>query len=83
MLKKNWLLRVTLPLMLSALVSACSTPLPPSSGNLPVVKPAAFPQLPLSVQTTSEANPAFCLPNCSAALTRERESWQRMLTGPE
>ena len=46
-----------------------------------VVPPAIIP--PLSPSARQPSLPPICSPNCSAALTKERENWLRMLTPQE
>ncbi|CPR20634.1 hypothetical protein BN1221_04427c [Brenneria goodwinii] len=68
-------------LMLSLLLTACGAPLQQLGASSQQVKPAAYPQLPQ--QARQEPVPQYCSPTCSSALTTERESWQRTLTGQE
>lgn len=64
---------------LLALLTACASapqPLP-----APVVQPAQVPPLPLlAVQPPP---PAWCLPTCSAGLTKQRASWLQRMTEQE
>ena len=65
-------------LLLALLMSGCACKLPNSAPP-----PIERPEPPLSNQARQPAIPLECLPPCSAALTRERESWLPTLTLPE
>lgn len=45
------------------------------------VSAPVIPQLPS--QARQQPSPAWCSPTCSAGLTRERGSWQRLMTVQE
>ena len=66
-----------LPLLLG--LTACSSK-PPELPADPVAPPA-IPALPLEARQPTPQ--PYCLPTCSSALMRERESWQQQLTAPE
>ena len=76
--------RPPLPLLLLALIallllaSGCAASLPTTLP--PTVSGPQLPPLPTSARQT--AQPSICLPNCSDALTSERESWRQSLTLP-
>lgn len=67
-------------LALTLTLSACG-----STGQLVLpsapVEAARIPALPATARQPEA--PTFCSPNCSSALTVERESWLRSLTSPE
>lgn len=63
-------------LLLALLVTGCASSSTPTSGP-----PALIPPLPAAAR--QPAMPSVCSPTCSAALTRERESWRQLLTLPE
>ena len=63
--------RLTLPLLL-LLLTACNSKLI----ALPVDPPAVPP---LPVEAKQPTQPDYCLPTCSAGLTREQDSWRLML----
>jgi hypothetical protein len=73
----RWLTLALLAPML--LASGCSTT-PPSSPP-PSVAPARIP--PLSPEARQPPAPPWCSPTCSHGLMLERESWRRLMTGPE
>ena len=60
-------------LLLALLLPACASNLPTSASV-----PAAIPPLP--GEARQPKTPSFCFPTCSQGLTRERESWQSLLT---
>lgn len=65
-----------LPIALAALATACSS-------ASPLSRPVAGPQIPpLPASARQPAAASICSPTCSDALTRERESWQQLLTPP-
>ena len=66
-----WLM---LPLL--ALISACGTK-SIEQPAVPQVRPAAIPALPQQARQLP-ASP-WCLPTCSSALMKERETWRQML----
>jgi len=66
-----------LPLLLG--LTACSSK--PPALPLDPVAPPAIPALPLEARQPMPQ--PYCLPTCSSALMRERESWQQLLTAPE
>ncbi|SEL86887.1 hypothetical protein SAMN05216604_1422 [Pseudomonas agarici] len=63
-------------LMLGLLLTACSGQ-STTSPDVSSVRPAAIPALPPQAKQLP-AQP-WCLPTCSSALTRERETWRDML----
>lgn len=66
-------------LLLTLLLAACGTPpapLPPVA-----VQPARVPPLPQAAR--QPPIPPICWPTCLEGLTRERGSWQLLLTPPE
>lgn len=68
-----------LGLTLCALVllsGGCSSVSPPSFQ--PSAEPPQIPGLP--PQARQPKTPLFCLPNCSAALEKELDSWESLLT---
>lgn len=67
---RRWLMPV-LPVMWLAGCAGVSTPSPG----------AVVPPLP--VQARQPVTPEWCVPSCSAGLTRERERWLNWLTNPE
>lgn len=68
--------RLVLMLMLPPwLLAGCET--------LRATPPAGPVVPPLPAQARQPAPPQWCSPTCSAALTRERASWQQQLTQPE
>ena len=67
----RWLM---LPLL--ALISACGTKLIEQPA-VPQVRPATIPALPPQARQLP-ASP-WCLPTCSSALMKERETWRQML----
>jgi hypothetical protein len=71
-------LLMLLPLVL--LLAACATPQTSSQPDWQQVKPAAIPALP--EQARQLPPPPSCSPTCLSALTKERESWRRLLTSP-
>lgn len=77
---KSTVLRLMLPLLV-LLLAACATQPTNSQPDWQQVKPAAIPALP--EQARQLPLPPNCLPTCSAALTTEQQSWQRLLTNPE
>lgn len=77
MLPKNrspWLAPMLLSLTL--LLTACTSKPQPMLADCPAVPP-----LPAAAKQTDEG--PLCSPTCSSALTKERESWQRLLTEAE
>ena len=62
-------------LLLALLLPACASNLPTTASV-----PAAIPPLP--GEARQPKTPYFCYPTCSQGLTRERESWQSLLTAP-
>lgn len=72
----KWLLPLLILLLLVLCTSACS-PLPSAPANAQAVTP------PLPAPARQPAPPPWCLPTCSAGLTRERENWLPTLTLPE
>ncbi len=66
-------------LVLPLLLQACVASLPATPPLF--VKPPAIPALPKEARQPQI--PSVCLPTCSAALTKDRASWQAMLTVPE
>ncbi|MNZ93375.1 hypothetical protein D3C78_1124380 [compost metagenome] len=67
--------RLMLPML--ALISACGTK-QIESPAAPQVRPAAIPALPPQAQQLPVS--PWCLPTCSSALMKERETWRQMLT---
>ena len=67
----RWLM---LPLL--ALISACVTK-PTEQPVVPQVLPAAIPALPQQARQLPVS--PWCLPTCSSALMKERETWRQML----
>lgn len=59
------------------LLSGCETPPKP----LPSAPVRSVQIPPLPTWARQPATPSECLPTCLDALTRERESWQTLLTG--
>ncbi|UIW10250.1 protein of unknown function DUF2514 [Flyfo siphovirus Tbat1_6] len=64
-----------LPLLLLSL-AGCSNSSPQSESSLSII-PALSP---LAIQPQT---PEFCLPTCSANLSKETDNWQNMLTQQE
>ena len=73
--KLKWML----PLLV-LLLAACGTPQTNSQPDWQQVKPAAIPALP--EQARQLPLQPECSPTCSAALTTEQQSWQKLLTKP-
>jgi len=73
---KNCLLIALLPMLL---LSACGTP--PVASPPVAVQPARVPPLPQAAR--QPPMPSICSPTCLEGLTRERGSWQQLLTQPE
>ena len=61
------------------LATGCSASLPNTSPG--TVPPPKLAPLPANARQTPPHS--ICLPNCSDALTKERESWRTSLTTPE
>ncbi|QJD55078.1 putative phosphodiesterase [Pseudomonas phage MR15] len=76
---KNRPLRLLMLLSLTLLATGCASKLE-SWQPRQVVCPA-IPELPNEARQPPA--PPWCSPTCSAGLTRERESWQRLMTNPE
>ena len=74
----RWLLMLPLIVLL---LTACAGTSTNSLGNSQLVKPATIPVLPM--QAKQLPAPPWCLPTCLSALTKERESWQKLLTKPD
>ncbi len=68
----NALPRSRMLLLLALQLAACS------SASISSSQPPAIPPLP--PEARQPATPSICLPTCSAALAKRRESWQRSLT---
>lgn len=62
--------------LLPTLLVGCSNKLPLSGNNSQTIPP-------LSVLARQPVTPEYCLPTCSANLSKETYSWQSMLTGPQ
>lgn len=77
---KHGKIRIPLGLMLMLLVLLLSGCASDSVNLLRPVTPPTIPPLP--AQAKQPAIPSMCLPTCSAALTKERESWLNTLTPP-
>ncbi len=72
MLRKTAIRRALMLLLLLLLLTACASKSPRLS-QAPAI------QL-LRPEARQPATPSICSPTCSAALTRERASWQESLT---
>lgn len=72
MLRKTVIRRALMLSPLFLLLTACASKSPRSS-PAPAVPP-------LRPEARQRATPSICSPTCSAALTRERVSWQESLT---
>ncbi len=66
-------------LALMLLASGCTTT--PAGSPQPSVAPPRIP--PLAPEARQQPAPQWCSPTCSAGLTRERESWRKLMTQPE
>ncbi|MNY27686.1 hypothetical protein D3C86_1616110 [compost metagenome] len=64
--------RLNLAMLLLCLTAGCSSP--PSATS---AKPAEIPPLP--PQARQPPTPSWCLPTCSAALSRDRKIWRGLL----
>ena len=72
--------RVLMLTLLALPLVACRT----QSTALPAVlqtKQASIPALPL--QAKQQPAPSWCLPTCSSALMKERETWRKHMTDQE
>lgn len=66
--------RAMMLLMLPLALAGCSNSSLPSVSSSGTITP-------LSVLGRQPQTPEFCLPTCSANLSRETDNWQSMLTG--
>ena len=69
-------LQLWMPVTLILLVCGCTS----KPVSLPLL-PVAIPELPIEARQPSA--PLWCSPTCSSGLIKERESWQRLMTGPK
>jgi len=72
---RRWLMLLSLTLLVSGCASKQENWLPDQTA------PPAIPSLPSEARQPPA--PPWCSPTCSSGLTKERESWQGLMTQPE